>query len=145
MNTRPIFSCSMRTARRRGGARASGSTGGWRSPLEDVITSSSPGGSARRTCARRSSSSSPSGWTRRVLWRTGRAEKTTSWCGGSSLRQETETGYFGPFGGRYVPETLIHALEELEEAYERYGNDPEFEEELDSLARDFVGRPTPLM
>ena len=43
-----------------------------------------------------------------------------SGCGGSSLRQETEKGYFGPFGGRYVPETLIHALEELEEAYERY-------------------------
>src|SRR5215212_8471161 len=110
-----------------------------------MITSSSPGGSTRRTCARQSSSSSPSGWMLRVLWRTGRAEKTVSWCGGSSLRQKTETGYFGPFGGRYVPETLIHALEELEEAYERYRNDPEFEEERDRLARDFVGRPTPLM
>jgi tryptophan synthase beta chain len=52
---------------------------------------------------------------------------------------------FGPFGGRFVPETLIHALEELEEAYERYRHDPEFNEELDRLARDFVGRPTPLM
>jgi tryptophan synthase beta chain len=62
------------------------------------------------------------------------------------VRQKGETGYyFGPFGGRYVPETLIHALEELEEAYERYRNDPEFIEELDELARDFVGRPTPLM
>jgi tryptophan synthase beta chain len=61
------------------------------------------------------------------------------------VRQRVETGYFGPFGGRYVPETLIHALEELEDAYERYKNDPEFVEELDSLARDFVGRPTPLM
>ena len=61
------------------------------------------------------------------------------------MRQKTETGYFGPFGGRYVPETLIHALEELEEAYERYKNDPEFEEERDRLASDFVGRPTPLM
>jgi tryptophan synthase beta chain len=61
------------------------------------------------------------------------------------LRQKTETGYFGPFGGRYVPETLIHALEELEEAYERYRDDPEFVEELDRLARDFVGRPTPFM
>src|SRR5918998_996648 len=110
-----------------------------------MITSSSPGGSARRTCARRSSSSSPSGWTHRVPWRTGRAEKTANWFGGSSLRQKTDTGYFGPFGGRYVPETLIHALEELEEAYERYKNDPEFEEERDRLARDFVGRPTPLM
>ena len=62
------------------------------------------------------------------------------------MRQKDETGYyFGPFGGRYVPETLIHALEELEEAYERYKNDPEFVEELDGLAKDFVGRPTPLM
>jgi tryptophan synthase beta chain len=63
------------------------------------------------------------------------------------LRQKVETreGYFGAFGGRFVPETLIHALEELEEAYERYRKDPEFNEELDRLARDFVGRPTPLM
>ena len=61
------------------------------------------------------------------------------------MRQKTETGYFGPFGGRYVPETLIYALEELEEAYERYRDDPEFVEELDRLARDFVGRPTPFM
>jgi tryptophan synthase beta chain len=44
-----------------------------------------------------------------------------------------------------VPETLIHALEELEEAYERYRDDPEFVEELNSLAKDFIGRPTPLM
>jgi tryptophan synthase beta chain len=65
--------------------------------------------------------------------------------GGSWVRQEVERGYFGPFGGRYVPETLIHALEELEEAYDRYKDDPEFVEELDSLSRDFVGRPTPLM
>ena len=61
------------------------------------------------------------------------------------MRQRVESGYFGDFGGRYVPETLIHALEELEEAYERYKDDPEFVEELDSLSRDFVGRPTPLM
>jgi tryptophan synthase beta chain len=61
------------------------------------------------------------------------------------VRQKVERGYFGAFGGRYVPETLIHALEELEEAYERYRDDPEFVEERDSLSRDFVGRPTPLM
>ena len=61
------------------------------------------------------------------------------------MRQRVESGYFGDFGGRYVPETLIHALEELEEAYERYKDEPEFVEELDSLSRDFVGRPTPLM
>jgi tryptophan synthase beta chain len=61
------------------------------------------------------------------------------------VRQKAESDYFGPYGGRYVPETLIHALEELEDAYERYKDDPEFVEELDSLSRDFVGRPTPLM
>ncbi|CAN5217340.1 tryptophan synthase subunit beta [soil metagenome] len=62
------------------------------------------------------------------------------------MRQKSkDTSYFGPFGGRYVPETLIHALEELEEAYERYRDDPEFVEELNGLAKDFVGRPTPLM
>jgi tryptophan synthase beta chain len=62
------------------------------------------------------------------------------------VQQETEAGYyFGSFGGRYVPETLIHALEELEEAYERYRDDPEFIEELQGLAKDFIGRPTPLM
>ncbi len=61
------------------------------------------------------------------------------------MRQKAERDYFGPYGGRYVPETLIHALEEFEEAYERYKDDPEFVEELDSLSRDFVGRPTPLM
>ena len=62
------------------------------------------------------------------------------------MQQKSEAGYyFGSFGGRYVPETLIHALEELEEAYERYREDPEFVEELRGLAKDFVGRPTPLM
>jgi tryptophan synthase beta chain len=62
------------------------------------------------------------------------------------VQQKSETGYyFGPFGGRYVPETLVHALEELEESYERYRDDPEFVEELNALAKDFVGRPTPLM
>jgi tryptophan synthase beta chain len=61
------------------------------------------------------------------------------------VRQKAREGYFGSFGGRYVPETLIHALEELEAAYDRYRDDPEFVEELDSLSRNFVGRPTPLM
>ncbi|MDQ3923821.1 MAG: tryptophan synthase subunit beta [Actinomycetota bacterium] len=62
------------------------------------------------------------------------------------MQQKDETGYyFGPYGGRYVPETLIRALEELEEAYERFKDDPEFVEELNGLAKDFVGRPTPLM
>lgn len=51
---------------------------------------------------------------------------------------------FGPWGGRYVPETLVSALEELEEAYETYRDDPTFLEELRALQVDYAGRPTAL-
>jgi tryptophan synthase beta chain len=51
---------------------------------------------------------------------------------------------FGPYGGRYVPETLVSALEELEGAYETYRNDPGFLAELGKLQADYAGRPTPL-
>jgi tryptophan synthase beta chain len=51
---------------------------------------------------------------------------------------------FGPYGGRYVPETLVSALEELEAAYEKYRDDPSFVDELRSLQTDYAGRPTPL-
>jgi tryptophan synthase beta chain len=51
---------------------------------------------------------------------------------------------FGRFGGRYVPETLVAALDELEEAYAASERDAEFRAELESLLRDFVGRPSPL-
>src|ERR1700755_807450 len=53
-------------------------------------------------------------------------------------------GRFGPSAGRYVPETLMAALSELEQAYESAQKDPEFSCELDSLLKNFVGRPTPL-
>src|SRR5262249_14291763 len=55
-----------------------------------------------------------------------------------------ERGRFGEFGGRYVPETLMTALEELERAYNAARSDPSFETELRNLLRDFAGRPTPL-
>lgn len=55
-----------------------------------------------------------------------------------------EAGYFGEFGGMYVPETLMHPLEELLHEYERARKDPEFIKELLSLRKDFTGRPTPL-
>jgi len=55
-----------------------------------------------------------------------------------------EQGHFGPYGGRYVPETLMEPLRELEAAYAAARRDPAFREELASLLRDFVGRPTPL-
>ena len=51
---------------------------------------------------------------------------------------------FGPYGGRYVPETVIGALDELTEAYERYRDDPDFRSELGVLLGPSVGRPTPL-
>jgi tryptophan synthase beta chain len=51
---------------------------------------------------------------------------------------------FGEFGGRYVPETLIPALEELETAFDGAMADPAYRTELDTLLRDFVGRPSPL-
>ena len=54
------------------------------------------------------------------------------------------TGHFGPFGGRYVPETLVHPLQQLEDEYWRAQQDPEFQRELDYYLKDFVGRPTPL-
>ena len=53
-------------------------------------------------------------------------------------------GRFGPYGGRYVPETLVAPLEELEQAYADARKDPKFQSELDSLLHDFAGRPTPL-
>ncbi|MDB6022459.1 MAG: trpB [Pedosphaera sp.] len=53
-------------------------------------------------------------------------------------------GHFGPYGGRYVPETLMHPLQELEEEYFRSQHDPEFQRELQYYLREFCGRPTPL-
>jgi tryptophan synthase beta chain len=53
-------------------------------------------------------------------------------------------GHFGPFGGRYVPETLMHPLQELEEEYFRAQHDPEFARELSYYLTEFVGRPSPL-
>src|SRR5216683_1451607 len=53
-------------------------------------------------------------------------------------------GRFGPYGGRYVPETLVAPLEELEHAYGEARKDPSFQKELDYLLKNFAGRPTPL-
>jgi tryptophan synthase beta chain len=53
-------------------------------------------------------------------------------------------GRFGDYGGRYVPETLMAALEELEREYEKARRDPKFKRRLDELLRTYAGRPTPL-
>jgi tryptophan synthase beta chain len=67
----------------------------------------------------------------------------------SSVMNPLETlpdarGHFGPYGGMFVPETLVSALNALAAEYERAKNDPKFHDELAILLRDFAGRPTPL-
>ncbi len=62
----------------------------------------------------------------------------------ASTRTPDAAGRFGPFGGRYVPETLTHALDELVVEYEKAIADPKFHDELDGLYRNYVGRPSPL-
>jgi tryptophan synthase beta chain len=59
-------------------------------------------------------------------------------------KQPDRQGHFGPYGGRYVSETLMPALLELEEAYRRIRRDKKFRAELDALLAEYVGRPTPL-
>jgi tryptophan synthase beta chain len=61
-----------------------------------------------------------------------------------SYRWPDAQGHFGPYGGMFVPETLMHPLEELRAAYERYLQDPTFLAELDADLRDYVGRPSPI-
>src|SRR6476620_107645 len=56
----------------------------------------------------------------------------------------TQPGRFGPWGGRYVPETLMAALEELEREYEKAKHDPRFKARLNELLKTYAGRPTPL-
>ncbi|MEH1997905.1 MAG: tryptophan synthase subunit beta [Nostoc sp.] len=58
--------------------------------------------------------------------------------------QPDSLGRFGKFGGKYVPETLMPALSELEAAFHQYRNEPSFQAELQNLLRDYVGRPSPL-
>ena len=53
-------------------------------------------------------------------------------------------GHFGPYGGRFVPETLIHPLQELEDEYRRAQKDPAFKREFEYYLQEFCGRPTPL-
>lgn len=61
-----------------------------------------------------------------------------------SLHVDLSTGHFGPFGGRFVPEALISALDELAIEYEKAKSDPAFNFELEQLQKNYVGRPSPL-
>ena len=56
----------------------------------------------------------------------------------------SKIGRFGEFGGQYVPETVMNAVHELEEAYDKYKNDPQFRKELADLYRDYANRPSML-
>jgi len=62
----------------------------------------------------------------------------------NSIRVPDNFGRFGKYGGKYVPETLMPALSELETAYNQYKNDPDFNQELNQLLKDYVGRSSPL-
>ena len=59
-------------------------------------------------------------------------------------RDPDARGYFGAYGGRFVPETLVAPIEELEAGYLAARADAAFRDELDRLLKDYVGRPTPL-
>lgn len=61
------------------------------------------------------------------------------------MYEKSENGFFGDYGGKYVPEILRSAIDELEEAFNHYIKDPAFLEELNILRRDYIGRETPLM
>jgi len=61
-----------------------------------------------------------------------------------NYQQPDATGHFGPYGGTFVAETLIHALDELKAAYARYADDPEFVAEFRHELAHFVGRPSPV-
>ena len=63
---------------------------------------------------------------------------------GMMMQTTPRPGYFGDYGGVFVPETLIHALHELDAAYQASRGDAAFADQLDRLLRDYVGRPTPL-
>ncbi|MGN6245293.1 MAG: tryptophan synthase subunit beta [Motilibacteraceae bacterium] len=64
------------------------------------------------------------------------------WLAGAS--QPDPTGHFGPYGGRFVPEALMAALDQLEKAYTDAVADPEFQQRLGDLQRDYTGRPSPI-
>jgi tryptophan synthase beta chain len=63
----------------------------------------------------------------------------------TSVRRDPDArGYFGPFGGKYVPETLVEPIEELQRAYFQVRDDEAFQGELARLLKHYVGRPTPV-
>src|SRR5260221_3649809 len=74
----------------------------------------------------------------------GEAGRVTDMSVIASLTVPDAQGHFGPYGGRFVPETLMHPLQQLEEEYFKAQRDPEVQRELQDYLREFCGRPTPL-
>src|SRR6202044_4134173 len=70
--------------------------------------------------------------------------KSVAGPGHPRVSRSNQPGRFGAYGGRYVPETLMAALDELERAYEKAKRDPKFQKRLDELLRTYAGRPTAL-
>ncbi|HWN25928.1 MAG TPA: tryptophan synthase subunit beta, partial [Actinomycetospora sp.] len=70
--------------------------------------------------------------------------KASDGIGSSPQHEPDGRGHFGRYGGRFVPEALVAALDELAAAYGKARSDPDFLGELDRLHRDYSGRPSPL-
>src|ERR1700733_2625060 len=60
------------------------------------------------------------------------------------MSSEKRPGYFGEYGGQFAPETLIEPLRELEDGYKKWSQNKDFKNQIESLLKDFVGRPTPI-
>ena len=60
------------------------------------------------------------------------------------MTKNNKRGYFGEYGGMFLPETLIAPLMQLEESYNKIIKDESFKKELDRYIRDYIGRPTPI-
>ncbi len=58
------------------------------------------------------------------------------------MDMEERKGRYGEYGGQYIPETLVPAVQEVERAYEHYKNDPAFQKELQDLLEKYAGRPS---
>src|ERR1700733_6126700 len=82
--------------------------------------------------------------TSRAQLPTSRKSSETWGTQGPASKGSSEPGRFGVYGGRYVPETLMAALEELEREYEKAKRDRKFQARLEELLRTYAGRPTPL-
>lgn len=78
------------------------------------------------------------------MTRTPLSSNSASAANSPRQQQPDALGRFGQFGGKYVPETLMPALSELETAFHQYRQEPEFQQELQGLLQDYVGRPSPL-